>query len=110
MWDSLACDYLSIMASSVLSERVFSSAGIMLGKHCNHLQGGIVEALQFLKCLLHQDLIFCEVCAVEEKESILDENLKSGDNNAKSDHAEGSSSWEESIIVDNIIESDMEVL
>jgi hypothetical protein len=48
-----------------------------------------------------------------EEELILDEAaLKSGDDAAKSDHAksEGSSSWEENIIVDDIAESDTEVI
>jgi hypothetical protein len=46
------------MASSVSSERAFSSAGITISKRRNRLKGDIVEALQFLKCLLHRDLIF----------------------------------------------------
>ena len=100
------------MASSVSSERAFSSAGITLSKRRNRLQGDIVEALQFMKCLYNQDLIFREVCTMAEEEVILDdEALKSGDV-AKSDHAksEGSSSWEDNIIVDDIAESDTEVV
>jgi hypothetical protein len=46
------------MASSVSSERAFSSAGITISKRRSRLKGDIVEALQFLKCLLRQDLIF----------------------------------------------------
>src|ERR1700731_3706473 len=57
---SLAGDFLSIMASSVSSEHAFSSAGFTITKHCNCLQGDIVEALQFLKCIFHHDLIFQE--------------------------------------------------
>jgi hypothetical protein len=48
------------MGSSVSSERVFSSAGITISKRQNRLQGDIVEALQFLKCLLQKDLIYPE--------------------------------------------------
>jgi hypothetical protein len=45
--------------SSVSSERAFSSAGITIGKHCNRLKSDIAEALQFLKCLIRRDLLFC---------------------------------------------------
>ena len=56
---SLARDHLAIMASLVSSKCAFSSAGIILSKHRNALKGDIVEALQFLKCLIHQNLVFC---------------------------------------------------
>ena len=59
VWASLARDHLAIMASSVSSERAFSSAGITISKRRNRLKGDIVEALQFLKCLIHRDLVFC---------------------------------------------------
>ncbi|KDQ61786.1 hypothetical protein JAAARDRAFT_104957, partial [Jaapia argillacea MUCL 33604] len=48
-WASLAWDYLAIMATSVSSERAFSSASITITKRRNRLKGGIVEALQALK-------------------------------------------------------------
>lgn len=57
VWASLAQDYLPIMASSVSSERVFSSAGITVSKRRNRLKADIVEALQFLKCSIRQDLL-----------------------------------------------------
>ena len=60
VWASLARDHLSIMASSVLSERAFSSAGITISKCRNLLKADIVEALQFLKCAFQKDLIFRE--------------------------------------------------
>ncbi len=60
VWSSLARDYLAIMASSVSSERAFSSAGITISKRRNRLKGDIVEALQFLKCLVRKDLVFRE--------------------------------------------------
>jgi hypothetical protein len=60
VWVSLALDYLPIMASSVSSERAFSSAGITITKRRNRLGPDIVEALQFLKCWFHCDLIFRE--------------------------------------------------
>jgi hAT family C-terminal dimerisation region len=48
------------MASSVSSERAFSSAGITISKRRNLLKADIVEALQFLKCAFQKDLIFRE--------------------------------------------------
>jgi hypothetical protein len=56
------------MASSVSSERAFSSAGITISKRRNRLKGIIVEALQCFKCIYRNDLIFREVItALEEK-------------------------------------------
>jgi len=71
VWASLAKDYLSIMGSSVSSERAFSSAGITISKRRNRLQTDIVEALQFLKCLLRKDLIYRE----PQPSSILEHEL-----------------------------------
>jgi len=67
-WASLARDYLPIMASSVSSERAFSSAGITISKRRNRLKGDIVEALQCLKLLYRNDLIFREVITAVEEE------------------------------------------
>ena len=72
MWASLAKDYLSIMGSSVCSERAFSSAGITISKRCNQLKGDVVEALQFIKCLLQNDLIYHE----PQPSSILEQVLE----------------------------------
>lgn len=58
IWASLARDYLAIMASSVSSERAFSSAGITISKRRSRLKGDIVEALQCLKCMIRKNLIF----------------------------------------------------
>jgi hypothetical protein len=60
VWSSLAHDYLSIMATSVSSERAFSSSAITISKRRNCLAGDIVEALQCLKCFIRQDLLFRE--------------------------------------------------
>jgi len=90
------------MASSVSSERAFSSAGITLSKRRNRLQADIVEALQFMKCIFHHNLIFREVCTVEEEEILLDSDLDLCD----TDGAE--ICWEELLIVDDIPESDNE--
>jgi hypothetical protein len=61
------------MASSVSSERAFSSAGITLSKRRNRLKGDVVEALQCLKCLYHNDLIFQDVRVATEEEAELEE-------------------------------------
>ena len=50
VWGFLAWDFFPIMASSILSEHAFSSAGITITKCCNHLKANVVEALQFLRC------------------------------------------------------------
>ena len=60
VWASLARDYLPVMASSVSSERAFSSAGITICKRRSRLKPDIVEALQFMKCIYHRELLFHE--------------------------------------------------
>ncbi len=70
MWASLAQDYLSIMASSMSSERAFSSAGITIRKRRNRLKGDIVEALQFLKFAIRRDLIFQEPDPLSRTEGV----------------------------------------
>jgi len=59
------------MASSVSSERAFSAAGITITKRRNRLQGDIVEALECIKCLLHQDLLFRDVLSLAQVETEL---------------------------------------
>jgi len=60
------------MASSVSSERAFSAAGITISKRRNRLKGDIVEALQCLKCMFHNDIIFRDVLISDELEAELD--------------------------------------
>ena len=60
------------MASSVSSERAFSSAGITISKRHNRLKPDIVEALQCLKCLYKNDLIFRDVLLSSPVEKDLD--------------------------------------
>jgi len=72
VWQSLARDYLAIMASSVSSERAFSSAGITICKRRNRLKGDIVEALQCLKSFIHQDLMARDIVTIAEEEAELD--------------------------------------
>ena len=59
------------MASSVSSDRAFSSAGITISKCQNWLKGDIVEALECIKCLLHHNLIFCPTITLEQIENEL---------------------------------------
>jgi hAT family C-terminal dimerisation region len=61
------------MASSVSSEQAFSSAGITISKHHSCLKGDIVEALHCLKCMIHQNLIFCSNPAVSVADEIAEE-------------------------------------
>jgi hypothetical protein len=76
------------MASSISSERAFSSAGITISKCHSRLKPDIIEALQFLKCLYHCELIF------QEESSIASEM---GMETATQDHVEGSleSGWDD---------------
>ena len=65
------------MGSSVSSERAFSSAGITITKRRNRLKGDIVEALQFIKCLLRKNLIFREpqpTSALEHELEVVDDD------------------------------------
>lgn len=56
---------LPIMASSVSSKWAFSSAGIIISKHCNWLKVDIIKPLQFLKCIYHHNLLFHEEHSTE---------------------------------------------
>ena len=85
-WHSLARDYLAIMASSVSSESAFSAAGITISKRRNRLAGDIVEALQCLKSLIHQDLLFRDVVSASEDEK--DQDL--ADQDPANDEADAS--------------------
>ena len=60
------------MASSVSSERAFSSAGITISKRWNRLKGDIVEALECIKCLLHHNLIFRPTITLDQIEKELE--------------------------------------
>lgn len=72
-WRSMAGDYLAVMASSVASERAFSSAGITISKRRNRLDGDIVEALQCLKSLTCQDLMLRVSPTIADEEMLLDD-------------------------------------
>ena len=96
------------MASSVSSERAFSAAGITISKRRNRLKGDIVEALECIKCLLHQELLFREVPNMAEVEKeleglVIDEEIGvAADAVSKGDEF----SWD-SLLVDEV-DSDLE--
>lgn len=95
------------MASSVLSERAFSSAGITISKRRNRLKGDIVEALQCLKCLYHNDLIFRRVETSADEEQFLEEDVVDESVAVDEVDNEGTFSWDQ-IIVDDVADSDKE--
>ena len=110
MWASIARDYLSIMASSVSSERAFSQGGITISKHRNRLKGDIVEALQCIKCAIRHGLLFREPgpSSVGEEH---DECENEADTNEKpSDDEEEEDGWEALFLEDDEdgIESDFD--
>jgi hypothetical protein len=72
------------MASSVSSERAFSSAGITISKRRNRLRRDVVEALQCLKSIYHNNLIFRDVrTAAEEEEDMEQDPLLDMDGDTK---------------------------
>nr|VWO99711.1 Uncharacterized protein [Ganoderma boninense] len=92
VWASLARDHLSIMASSVSSERAFSSAGITISKQRNQLKRDIVDALQSLKCAIREDLPFCKIpgsgAGTELAEEELMDNIECTDTSSVADKSE----------------------
>jgi hypothetical protein len=92
------------MVSSVSSERAFSSAGLTISKRCNRLKGDIVEALQCLKCMYQNDLVFQDVvAATEEEEDLEDMDLElAGENEGSNNVGEGFT-WDELLVDDEEI-------
>ena len=87
------------MASSVSSERAFSSAGITISKHQNCLKKDIVEALQCLKGMYHNNLIFHEVETVVDKEkATMDKDLEVIMDNNEVKFLEEDFSWDQLVI------------
>jgi hypothetical protein len=86
------------MASSVSSERAFSSAGITISKRRNRLKKDIVEALQCLKCMYHNNLIFREVETVVDEEKAMDEDLEVIMDNNEVNNLEEDFSWDQLVI------------
>ena len=103
-WCSLVCDYLAIMASSVASERAFSSAGITICKHHNHLEGDIIEALQCLKSLIQQDLMMSAFPSVADEEALLDEadNKPTNQEGSASNAVKEVDDWTWDVIIEEV--------
>ena len=97
------------MASSVSSEHAFSSAGLTISKQRNRLKGDIVEALQCLKCMYHNDLIFQDVVvATQEEEDLEDMDLELAGGDGVSSQVEEGFTWDELLVDDgDIYEDDM---
>lgn len=97
------------MASSVSSEHAFSSAGLTISKQRNRLKGDIVEALQCLKCMYHNDLIFQDVVvATQEEKDLKDMDLELAGGNGVSSQVEEGFTWDELLVDDvDIYEDDM---
>jgi hypothetical protein len=98
VWASLARKYLSIMASSVSSERAFSAAALTITKRHNRLKGDVVEAIQVLHMLYNCGLMFrepapssaLEIACEEEKEGNAIESTEAEDLSWILEFSEGS--------------------
>jgi hypothetical protein len=104
VWASLARNYLSIMSSSVSSERAFSQGGITITKRRNRLKEDIVEALQGLKCALRRDLLFREPAPSSTLEAELNadgEDEKDGeDSEGSGEGSEATEGWNNMLMED----------
>lgn len=88
------------MASSVSSERAFSSAGITISKRRNRLGADIIEALQGMKSLYRRDTLFREVITADLELAEDGDNALSVNESATSRGDEDPGSWDE--LVENI--------
>ncbi|KIL54468.1 hypothetical protein M378DRAFT_92486, partial [Amanita muscaria Koide BX008] len=102
VWASLSRDFLSIMATSVSSERAFSSAGITISKRRNRLKADIVEALQCLKCMIKRNLMFREA----------DDPTVSGERQLVSNKTQDSDGWDKMVtdLAEDELDSETEEL
>jgi len=81
------------MVSSVSSECVFSSIGITICKCYSWLKPDIIEALQFIKSIYHQELLFCKepstrLEAEKEKYEVIGNTMR------EEEGVEGEKSWD----------------
>jgi hypothetical protein len=95
------------MASSVSSERAFSSARITITKCRNRLKPDVVEALQCLKFMIRRDLFFrfnpsIAADEMQQEDATLELDLEAGDSEGKS--------WDEMWIVDDDDNTDDEAV
>ena len=98
IWASLALNYLSIMATSVSSERAFSFAGITIAKHRNCLKPDIVEALQCLKCMIRRDLLFREDPSVLLEVGISKVSMPASESAEKATMTSDEMGWDTSMV------------
>ncbi|KAJ2980057.1 hypothetical protein NUW54_g11054 [Trametes sanguinea] len=83
VWASLARDYLAIQPTSVSSERAFSHGGLTVDDRRTRLKADIVEALQFLKCAIREDLMMRIALPMSSLEAELELNDEgAGDSDA----------------------------
>ena len=98
------------MASSVSSKSAFSAAGITISKCWNQLEGDIVEALQCLKSLIHQDLIFREVISATQEEqdlNLVDKDPANHETNA-SDVVRSGEDWPWDSLVEGLKDKEVQ--
>ncbi|KAF5355385.1 hypothetical protein D9757_014616 [Collybiopsis confluens] len=76
VWTIFALDSLAIMASSVSSERCFSSGGLVITKLRNRLRGDITEALQVIKSTLRDEVQFKEAGPSLAMETEIEEEVE----------------------------------
>lgn len=100
-WASLARDYLSIMSSSISSERAFSQGGITISKRRNRLKGDIVEMLQCMKCAIRHDLLFREPGPSSILEAEFDDGSRDGEDSGEDDQ----DVWDDDLLLEG--EDDM---
>jgi hypothetical protein len=99
-WASLARDYLSIMSSSVSSERAFSQGGITISKRRNRLKGDIVEASQGVKCAIRKDLLFREPAPSSTLEAELNADGEDGEPEDGGEESEAAEGWNDMMVED----------
>lgn len=82
------------MASLVSSKRAFSAGGITINKSRNCLNGDIVEALQFLKCAIRQDLLLRKLVPKDEEQGEEEQEEKELNEGPKSGKEDEGRSWD----------------
>jgi hypothetical protein len=102
VWSSIAQDYLSIMATSILSEHTFSQGVITISKHCNRPKCDIVEALQCVKCAICHDLLFRPPGPSSSTELEADKvDVEPDANDSMTSEGDGEDGWDVLLLVDN---------
>jgi hypothetical protein len=89
------------MSSSISSEHAFLQGGITISKQHSYLKGDIVEALQYIKCAIHHDLLFRELAPSSILEAEETSNQEPENTGARGDLGESDIeeiSWERLLI------------